>query len=119
MKLCHAMLTDSQVQLVEPDWTGYSTVSADVASAEVVAPASVAPAQLSLLVEALLSVLASLVVRNRVRSAVTRMTLLQKLSAHWGPLVRTATEYNTPVEWAAALVFLVSEAYIPAAQASG
>ena len=39
MKWRHAALTDLQVQLAEPDSTGYSTVSADAASLEVEAPA--------------------------------------------------------------------------------
>ena len=73
IKLCLAAQTDSQVPLVEPDLTGYSTVSADAASVEAEAPALACPAQWSLLVEALRAAPASLVVHNRVQSAAQRM----------------------------------------------
>ena len=65
----------SQVQVVELDSMGYSTVSADAAFAEVVAPALVYRVQLSLWVAALLAVPASLVARNRVPSAVMQTTM--------------------------------------------
>ena len=104
------------VPLVEPASTGYSTVSADVASAEVEAPAWASLAQWSLLVVALLPVPASQAVHNRVLLALMQEPTYLKLLVRRAPMVRTATEYNTPVVQAAALVFEESEAHILAVQ---
>ena len=95
-KLSQTVLAD--VQLVGPDATGYSTVSAGVASVEVEAPALACPARWSLLAVALLPVPASLVVRNRVPLALTEIPVYRKLLVHCDPTVWTAMEHNTLVE---------------------
>ena len=98
--------------LVEPASTGYSTVSAGVASAEVEAPAWASLAQWSLLAVALLPVPASQVVHNRVLLALMQEPIYLKLLVRRGLIARAATEYNTPVVQAAALVFEESEAHM-------
>jgi hypothetical protein len=98
--------------LVEPASTGYSTVSVGVASAEVEAPAWASLAQWSLLVVDLLPVPASQVVHNRVLQALMQVPTYLKLLVRRAPIARAATEYNTPVVQAAALVFEESEAHM-------